>query len=229
MKNIFLSSMLVGVVMLGGLGVSTKAEAAATACTPTVALTESKDTSVRLNVTCASAKNIKVTVKVEIKNKDKDNKTTTRAFEGKASKDGVMKIKLDSLDTGTSYDFRAKVKKSGDDKYSVSSVTAGATTKGASYSPVIETVSSITDDSVKLTVNTAKLKKKAVNLQVLYKKKTSWTTRDFTLTLDNDGDGKVTVNGLSSGTAYEFKVRVKKTVDTKYSTYSAIKGATTEE
>jgi hypothetical protein len=229
MKNILLSSALVGVVILGGLLVSTNAKAAATVCTPTVAVTETKDTSVRLSVTCTSVKSAKIAVKIEIKNKDKDNKITTRAFEGKASKDGVMKIKLDSLDTGTSYDFRAKVKKSGDDKYSVSSVAVGAATKGASYSPVIETVSSITDNSVKLTVNTTKLKKKEVNVQVLYKKKTSWTTKDFTLTLNGDGDGKITVNGLSNDTAYDFKVRIKKTVDSKYSPYSAVKSATTDE
>ena len=133
------------------------------------------------------------------------------------------------LDSATDYSFKVKVKKSSSKKYSSYSSSVSATTKGSDYEPAIDKINGITDDSVKLNISCDDLDKEAVDVQVAYKKKSSWSTKTFSLTLDDDGEGSLTMDDLKSDTLYSFKIKIKKDNDSAYSTYSSTKTATTDE
>ncbi|NTW45858.1 MAG: hypothetical protein HGB18_02260 [Candidatus Moranbacteria bacterium] len=200
---------------------------AATTCSPTVTVTDTGKTSVKLKVACSNLVSTKVSVRLLATNEEtgKDSKKTVTA---KLGKKGTVTIKLSGLDSATGYSFKAKVKKNGG-AYGAYSDVVEATTEGADYDVSIEKISSITESSAKLRITCEDLEDEDVTLMVAYKKKTSWSTKTYTLTLDGDGEGVVTVDGLKSDTAYSFKTRIKKDDDSIYSRYSEEKSATTDE
>jgi|GEM_PF-3646865 hypothetical protein len=203
---------------------------ASTSCTPTVKITKTKETSVILKVTCSALKSKKVSVGVSITNEDSSS-TKSKTFSAKLGSSGSTSITVSSLDSATNYSFKAKVKKSGTSSYTSYSSSVSTTTKGSDYEPEIEKINGITEDSAKLKISCDDLDEEAVNVQVAYQKsgKSSWSTKTYSLTLDDDAEGSVTVTSLKSDTLYKFKFRIKKDDESSYSAYSAVKTATTDE
>lgn len=215
--------------LLGWSGSTYPAAAAETAtCEPTVTTKEVKETSVKLKISCAGFTKTKVTMKVLITNKDtgKDSTKTVKATLGKT---GSVTIKMSGLDSTTEYGFKVKVKKTSASKYSAYSTSVDATTKGADYDIAIDKINGVTEDSVKIHIQSDDLEDERVNVLAAYKKKTDWKTKSFTLTLDSDGEGSFTLDGLKSGTEYSFKVKIREDGESSYSKYSEIKNETTDE
>jgi hypothetical protein len=169
----------------------------------------------------------KVTMKVLVANTD-DDSDSTKTVKATLGKTGSVTIKIDGLESATAYSFKVKVKKTAASKYSTYSANVNTTTKGADYDIAIDKINGITEDSVKLNIQSDDLKSKKVNVLVAYKKKTDWGTKSFTLTLDSDGEGSCTLDGLKSDTKYSFKVKIRKDGETSYSDYTEIKDATTD-
>lgn len=217
-------------ILSGWTAFSPKAYAA-DSCTPTVKVSETKETSVKLKITCASLKNTKVKMKVLVSNDDTDADSYKTAA-ATLGKNGSVKLNITGLDPTTSYSFKVKMKKASSSSYSSYSSNVSATTEGGSdYEPEIKKINGITEDSVKLNISCDDLENESVDVQVAYKKKSSWSTDTFTLTLDSDGEGSFTVDDLKSDTLYSFKIKIKKSSedDSEYSAYSSIETATTDE
>jgi len=204
------------------------AAAETTTCEPTVTTKEVKETWVKLKISCAGFTKTKVTMKVLVTNKDtgKDSTKTVKATLGKT---GSVTIKMSGLDSTTEYGFKVKVKKASVSKYSAYSTSVDATTKGADYDVKIDKINGVTEDSVKIHIQSDDLESERVNVLAAYKKKTDWNTKSFTLTLDGDGEGSFTLDGLKSGTEYSFKVKIREDGESSYSKYSEIKNETTDE
>ena len=198
-------------------------------CTPVIKEQKVKETSVTLKLTCSTLKKTKATVKIEVENNDDSDSTSTQTVTATLSKTGTASIKVSGLDAATSYSVKAKVKKSSKGTYGSYSSAIDTETKGSDYEPTIDAIKSITESSAKLAIICDDLESDSVNVQVAYKKKTSWSKKDYALTLDGDGEGSVTIDGLKSDTAYSFKIRIKKATESTYSAYSSIKTATTDE
>jgi hypothetical protein len=214
---------------LGWFGSAYPAAAAETAtCEPTVTTKEVKETSVKLKITCANFTKTKVTMKVLITNKETD-KDSTKTVKATLGKTGSVTIKMSGLDSATEYGFKVKVKKTSASKYSAYSTSVDATTKGADYDITIDKINGVTEDSVKLHIQSDDLESERVNVLAAYKKKHDWNTKSFTLTLDGDGEGSFTLDGLKSGTEYSFKVKIREDGESSYSKYSEIKKETTDE
>lgn len=222
-KQLFAFAFLFAFLGMGML----PAEAATGTCTPQVSVKQAKSEAVTLKVTCENLKSTKLDMKVEVTNKD-TNKKATRTLQGTLGKSGVVEVKIDTLDTGTKYSFRVKAKTKGQKTYSEFSPAIEGSTSGSSYQVSIDSIGSLTTSSAKLNISASELKKKSVIVLVASKKKKDWTTQEFPLDLDSKGKGKVVVSGLQADTDYEFKVRIKKSGDSKYSSYSAVKSATTD-
>lgn len=228
MQRYFFSAISIGLIgFLAWTGSATPAEAATTACTPTVAVKETKETSVKLKVTCANLGKDQVSIKILVTNNDNDSDSTKTA-KATVGKTGSITLKVSGLDSATSYSFKVRVKK-GSGKYSSYSTSVDTTTKGADYDVSIDKINGITEDSVKLNIASDDLENQSVNLLVAYKKKNDWSTKTFTLTLDGDGEGSVTLDGLKSGTEYSFKVKIRKNGETSYSNYSDVEKETTDD
>ena len=204
-------------------------ESTSTSCTPVIKEQKVKETSVTLKLTCTSLKKTKVTVKIEVENNDDSDSTSTRTVTATLSKTGTASIKVSGLDAGTSYSLKAKVKKNSKGSYGSYSSAIDTETKGSDYEPAIDAIKSITESGAKLEIACDDLESESVSVQVAYKKKTSWSKKDYTLTLDDDGEGSVTIDGLKADTAYSVKIRNKKATESTYSAYSSIKTATTDE
>lgn len=214
---------------LGWSGSAYPAAAAETAtCEPTVTTKEVKETSVKLKITCTNFTKTKVTMKVLITNKETD-KDSTKTVKATLGKTGSVTIKMSGLDSTTDYSFKVKVKKTSASKYSAYSTGVDATTKGADYDIAIDKINGVTEDSVKLHIQSDDLESERVNVLAAYKKKNDWNTKSFTLTLDGDGEGSFTLDGLKSGTEYSFKVKIREDGESSYSKYSEIKKETTDE
>lgn len=214
-------------LFFGWLGLSANAQAA-TMCTPAITIQETKETSIKLKVTCSSLKNTKAKIQILVSNNDTDSDSSKSATV-KLGKKGTANLKISGLDSATNYSFKAKVKKSSKSIYSTYSSSVSTLTKGSDYEPIIDKINGITEDSAKLKVYCDDLENKTVNVQVAYKKKTSWSTKTFSLTLDDDGEGSLTMDDLQSDTLYSFKIRIKKDGSSSYSVYSPIKTAKTDE
>jgi len=218
------------VAFVSGINVfPVKAETDSDICTPTLKVQKEKKDSVTLKVTCSDMTKTKVTIKVQVQNNDDDNSTKTKTYKGTLGKNGNVSIKVKDLDSGTSYTFKAKLKKATKKTYSSFSESVDATTDGADYDVSLDSIKSITDDSVKLNITCEDLESEDVVVQVAYKKKTSWSKKEIDATLDGDGEDSITVDDLKSDTKYTFKVRIKKNGDSTYSAYSSTKEATTDE
>lgn len=204
------------------------AAATTTTCEPTVSVSQTKETSVKLKITCSGFEKKKVTMKILVTNTD-DNSDSTKTAKATLGKTGSVTLKINGLDSATAYRFKVKVKKTSASKYSAYSSNIDTTTKGADYDVTIDKINGITEDSVKLHIQSDDLESKTVNVLAGYKKKTDWKTKTFTLTLDSDGEGSFTIDGLKSDTKYSFKVKIRKDGETSYSDYSEIKDATTDE
>ncbi len=217
------------IVLFSWVSIPFKVRAAST-CTPTVSIQETKETSVKLKITCLDLKSTKVAMKIIVSNDDSDSDSKKKA-KATLGKKGNVKLKISGLDSATKYSFKVKIKKASasSSAYSAYSSSVDATTEGSDYSPEIEKINGIAENSVKLNISCEDLENKAVNVQVAYKKKTSWSTKTYALTLDDDGEGSITVDGLKSGTSYSFKIKVKKDGDDSYSAYSSVKTATTDD
>ena len=215
-------------IILSGLLYAIPKANAANICTPTVKISETKETSVKLKITCSNLKKEKVKMKILVNNDDEDSDSYKKAT-ATLGKNGSVKLKISGLDSATSYSFKVKVKKSSSSSYSSYSSSVSTTTKGSDYEPAIDKINGITDDSVKLNISCEDLEDEAVNVTVAYKKKSSWSTKTFSLTLDDDGEGSITMDDLKSDTAYTFKIKIKKNDDSSYSAYSATETATTDE
>jgi len=215
------------ILFFGWLGLPNNAHAASI-CTPAIKVQEIKETSVKLKATCLSLKKTKVSMRILVNNDDDDSDfyKTVKATLGKS---GSASLKIGGLDSATSYSFKVKVKKSSGSSYSPYSSSVSATTKGSDYEPEIKKINGITDDSVKLNISCDDLENKVVDVQVAYNKKSSWSTKTFSLTLDDDGEGSIIMNGLKSDTSYTFKIKIKKDDHSTYSAYSSVKTATTDE
>ena len=227
-KKVAFTFLLISTVLSGCLGFfSSKAQAAET-CTPTVKVQDESETSVKLKVTCSELKKTKVSMKILVTNEDSDKDSNKKAT-ATLGKSGSVSLKISGLDSATKYSFKVKVKKSSSDSYSSYSSSVSATTEGSDYEPKIDKINGISEDSVKLNISCDDLESKAVNVQVAYKKKSSWSSKTFSLTLDDDGEGSFTLDGLKSGTEYSFNVKIKKDDDDSYSAYSSVETATTDE
>lgn len=196
-------------------------------CAPTLSTTDVKKTSVKLKITCPDWKKDKVSIKVFIENTDADT-DSTKTVSAKLGKTGSVTIKMGGLDSATPYKFKVKVKK-GSDKFSAYSSEVTATTEGSDYDVAITKINGISDDSVKLNIQSTDLENKKVNVIAAYKRKKDWDTKTFTVTLDDDGKGDFTLDGLKSKTEYSFKVKIQKDGESGYTPYSEIKNATTDD
>lgn len=225
--KVIVSSFLGMLVLFGSLSAPSKSHAAST-CTPVVKVQETKEASVKLKITCSGLAKTKVQIKILVNNDDEDSDSykTAKATLGKL---GSASLKISGLDSATNYSFKVKVKKVSKGSYSSYSSSVSTTTKGSDYEPVIDKINGITDDSVKLNISCDDLENETVDVQVAYKKKSSWSTKTFSLTLDDDGEGSVTLDSLKSDTSYTFKIKIKKDDDSSYSVYSSDKTVTTDE
>jgi len=204
---------------------------AADSCTPTVKVQETKETYVKLKITCPDLKRTKVSIKILVSNDDNDS-DSYKKVKATLGKKGSVSLKIKGLDSSTNYSFKVKIKKSSNKSYSSYSSSVNTTTKGGSdYEPGIDKINGITEDSVKMNISCDDLEDEKVDVQIAYKKKTSWSKKTISLNLDDDGEGSFTLDKLKSDTSYSFKIRIKKDdeSDSKYSTYSSIKTATTDE
>lgn len=228
-KNTSLALVLSLLTTLGWTGSVPTADAATTTtCEPTMTVSSTKETSVKLKITCDGFEKTKVTMKVLVTNTD-DDSDSTKTVKTTLGKTGSVTIKIDGLESATAYSFKVKVKKTAASKYSAYSSDVDTTTKGADYDVTIDKINGITENSVKLNIQSDDLESKTVNVLAAYKKKTDWNTKSFTVTLDSDGEGSFTMDGLKSDTKYSFKVKIRKDGETSYSDYSEIKDATTDE
>ncbi len=228
-KNLFLFSLSIP-IFFGWLSLPQKTYAA-DSCTPVIKIQETKETYVKLKVTCSELKSTKVSIKILVSNDDNDSDSYKKAT-ATLGKKGSVSLKIKGLDSSTNYSFKVKIKKSSGKSYSSYSSSVSATTKGGSdYEPEIDKINGITEDSVKLNISCDDLEDEKVDVQVAYKKKNSWSKKTISLTLDDDGEGSFTLDGLKSDTSYSFKIRIKKDdeSDSKYSAYSSVKTATTDE
>ena len=198
-------------------------------CTPTLSVQKTKETSVSLKVTCLALKSKKVSMKIQVENNDDNDSTSTKTATAKLGKTGMVTFNLSGLDAGTSYTFKVKIKDASKSAYSSYSAGVDTTTKGSDYDPKIDSIKSITESSAKLNISCDDLENEAVNVQVAYKKKDSWSVKSFDLTLDDDGEGSIKMESLKSETEYSFKIRIKKSGEDTYSAYSSVKTATTDE
>lgn len=199
-------------------------------CTPSLSVKKIKETAVKMKVGCSGLKGKEVSLKVTVSN-TADDSNSQKTFDAKlGKKKGTTTIQIRDLDSSTPYSFKVKMKERGTsgDSYTPFSGEAKVTTKGSKHKPQISKITNITDNSVKLRIVSNDLENKAVNVQVSYQKKKSWTKRVFSLTLDGDGEGIVFVDGLASDTAYRFKAQIKKSGESAYSIASPVKTATTE-
>jgi hypothetical protein len=226
-RKIKLASFLGAALLFGWLSLPLGAQAAST-CTPTMKVQETKESYVKLKVTCADLKSTKVTMKILVSNDDTDTDSYKKVT-ATLGKKGSLSLKIKNLDSSTSYSFKVKMKKASSSSYSSYSSSASTTTKGSDYEPEIDKINGLTEDSAKMNISCDDLENEAVSVQVAYKKKTTWSIKTFTLTLDDDGESSITVDGLKSDTLYNFKIRIKKASDSSYSTYSSVKTATTDE
>lgn len=227
-KKISLLLAISVVTLLSWSGFTPSAEATATTCTPTVSLKEVKETSVKLKITCSEFKKTRTSIKILVTNNESDSDSTKTAT-ATLGKSGSVTLKVSGLDSATNYSFKVKVKKASSGKYASYSSSVDATTKGADYDISIDKINGITENSVKLNLSSSDLENKTVNVLVAYKKKTDWNTKTFSLTLDSDGEGSVTLENLKSGTEYSFKIKIRKDGETSYSAYSDIEKATTDD
>ncbi|EKE11750.1 MAG: hypothetical protein ACD_15C00028G0005 [uncultured bacterium] len=227
-RKIKLAYLFAIMAFFGWLSLPLETKAATDTCTPVIKVQKTKETSVKLKVTCSNLAKAKVNLKILVNNEDTDSDSYKKVT-ANLGKKGSVKIKINNIDSATSYNFKVKIKKSSEKKYSAYSSEASTTTKGSDYEPEIEKINNITENSVKLNISSEDLENEAVNVQAAYKKKTSWSTKTFSLTLDGDGEGSVTLDGLKSETLYNFKIRIKKDDDKSYSPYSSAKTATTDE
>lgn len=225
--KIIISSFLGMLFFFALLSVSSKAHAAST-CTPIVSVQETKETSVKLKITCSRLVKTKVSMKILVNNDDEDSDSykTVKATLGRS---GSISLKISGLNSATSYSFKVKLKKVSKGSYSSYSSSVSTTTKGSDYTPVIDKINGITNNSVKLHISCDDLESEAVDVQVAYTKKSSWSTKTFSLALDDDGEGSITMDNLKSDTSYTFKIKIKKDDDSSYSTYSDTKTAATDE
>ena len=225
--KISLASFFSMMLFVGLLGLSDSAQAAST-CTPVVNVQETKETFVKLKVTCLNLKNTKAKIKILVSNDDTDSDSYKSAT-ATLGKNGSVNLKISGLDSATNYNFKVKVKKASSSIYSSYSGSVSTTTEGSDYDPVIDKINGITEDSAKLKISCDDLENKTVDVQVAYKKKTSWSTKNFSLTLDDDGEGSITMDDLKSDTLYSLKIRIRKEGNSSYSVYSPIKTVTTDE
>lgn len=226
-KKILSLFFLISLTVLGGLGFSSKAQAS-DSCSPTIKIQETRKNSVKMKVTCSNLVKTKVAMKILVTNEDTDS-DSYKKVKTTLGKKGSVSLMIKGLDSATKYSFKVKLKESSAKSYASYSSDVSTTTEGSDYDSEIEKINGITEDSVKLHVSCDDLKKKSVNVQVAYKKKSSWSTKTFNLTLDSDGEGAFTLDGLKSDTQYNFKIRIKKDGDDSYSVYSSAKTATTDE
>ena len=214
-------------VLFGCQGFAKEADAAID-CVPTMKITDTGETSVKLKITCLGLEKTKVRMKILVSNDDTEKDSYKKAV-ATLGKDGSVTLKISGLDSATNYTFKVKLKKYAGHAYSSYSSGANTTTKGSDYEPEIKKINGITEDSVRLNIACDDLENDDVTVQVAYKKKTSWSTETFSLTLDDDGEGRITMDDLKSDTAYSFKIRIKKSDDSSYSAYSSIETATTDD
>ena len=197
--------------------------------TPKIEISSERENSVILKVTSENLKKKKVDVSVYVKNNDNNGSKATKKVKATLDKNGTSKITVSGLDAGTSYTLKAKIKKRTKSKYSDYSSTIDAKTDDSENVPEIDSISSVTDSSVKLNISCNDLDNQTVTVQAAYRKKSSWTKRLFEVTLDDDGDGSVTIDGLNDDTEYSFKVRLRTATETTYTSYSSIERETTDE
>jgi hypothetical protein len=208
----------------------TNSAKAANDYTVTITGTEKiKEDSLVLNIACPELAKKKVNIKVNVENADKDS-DSNKAFKQTLDKNGKGELKITGLESGTVYNFKIKIKKTSDSTYSDYSTVSSATTKGAKYSAKIESIKNIKDDSLTLKVAATKLKGKTVSIQVRIENKDEddVETKILEKTLDKSGKVDVKFEDLDSDTKYGFKVKIKKSTDSDYSTYSDEKTATTK-
>jgi hypothetical protein len=188
-----------------------------------------KANALTLNISCAQLTSKKVSIKVQVKNNDTDS-TTTKTATVKLNSAGASSVKIDGLDSGTSYGFKLKVKKTSDSSYSSYSEEFTASTSSKKYTPIIKSIKSIKDTSLTLSIVASQLKKKAVNVNVQIRNNDADTSTNkvANVTLDKNGKATINITSLESGTEYSFKIQIKKTTDKTYSLYSAKKTAQTK-
>lgn len=197
-------------------------------CTPVVSVREANETSVKLKLTCLDLKEEKVSMWLIVSNDD----TEVDSYKKVAvtlGKKGTVNLKVNGLDSATNYSFKAKIKKKSGKAYSTYSSSVDVATDSSEYEPEIEKISSVTEKFAKINLSCADLENEKVDVQLAYKKKTSWSVKTFALTLDVDGEGSVDIDALKSATPYSFKIKIKKDDDRLYSLYSSVKTATTDE
>jgi hypothetical protein len=180
-----------------------------------------KADSLKLNISSSQLADKKVNIKIQINNKDTDG-TSVVSKTLTLDEDGKTTIKLSSLESGTTYGFRVKIKKNSESSYSSFSDEVTATTKGSKYTPKINSVKSVKDTYLTLSISCSQLKKKKVDVKVRVKNNDSLalTTKTATLTLDKKGKNSIKITGLDSGTEYAFKIQIKKSGASSYSVYS---------
>lgn len=196
---------------------------------PRISTDKVKENSVAFTLTYLPLKSTKVTIKVQVTNADNGDDPMTKTVVLTLGKDGTGTVKIDGLDASTNYGVKLRLKKSSGASYSAYSNNVLVTTEGSDYKPTIDAINDTTKNSAKLEISCEDLSDKTVNVRVAFLKKTTWSTRDFRVELDGDGQGDFTVDGLKSNTKYNFKIRVKKSDDTTYSVFSPIKSATTDK
>lgn len=222
-QKIFLSIIFLAIYF----GISPKVQAESV-CTPVLTVKETNEKDVELRMACPELKGEKVSIWLIISNNDTEV-DSYKKVSATLGKKGTVRLKIKGLDLASDYDFKAKVKKKSDKSYSSYSGSISAETKSADYEPEIEKISGVTEDFAKINFSCEDLKSEAVNVQLAYKKKTTWSLKNFTLTLDSDGEGMIDVGDLKAETLYSFKIKIKKDDDKLYSMYSPIKTVTTDK
>lgn len=222
-RKVFLSIIFLAIFF----GISPKAQAESV-CTPVLSVKETNETSVKLKLTCLELKEEKVSMWLIVSNDDTEV-DSYKKVSATLGKKGAVNLKISGLDSATNYSFKAKIKKKINKAYSPYSDSIDATTKSSDYEPEIEKISSVTEKFAKINFSCEDLENEKVDVQLAYKKKTSWSVKTFALTLDVDGEGLIDIDGLKSATPYSFKIKIKKDDDRLYSLYSSVKTATTDE
>jgi len=224
-RRVLLGGLILGTFLV--IGVKTSS---ASTCTPEVTGTKNiKEDSLSLKISCSNLDGEDVDVKVRMENTDSDS-VSTKNFEISLDDSGNGDIKISNLDSGTLYNFKLKIKKSSDDAYSDYSNSLDATTKGAKYTPKIDSIKSVKNTSLILKTACSKLKKKKVTFQVRIENKDddSISTKTYDATLDKSGKYDLKIQSLDSSTEYGFKLKIKSSTDNTYSVFSNEKTAQTK-
>ncbi|PID51983.1 MAG: hypothetical protein CR972_04265 [Candidatus Moraniibacteriota bacterium] len=164
---------------------------------------------------------------VEVTNEDNGDDYTVQLT--KTTSSNSVSIDIDNLDPGTQYSFRVRYGRANTNYYSDWSNSRNTETH--IKTPVIDETNNVTTNSMDLLVEIDEdLSGEDVDIIVRVTNQSTGETFDvdFSENVDSDGTVTFTVDGLSAGTEYEFKVKYMRDGGSVWSDWSQPKSERTD-